>query len=1368
MNRTPFATESQNRPCAGLCATAVPAERALHAAGCDARPIGGGPVCRHSRLSLRERTSFRGAKGDYVCHDRPTRPWHTWQGSVLRLLAIFFIAIPGSVIAQPLDSAALRRKQDDQEKARAMTRALLDGILTVQLRQLEDNGLTDLPAYREITAMRSHLSTIVDDEMSQVVAQLALAQSGTPAERDAEFVAARKMVRDVVTKLAAERQGLLKRLKVAQLAEQVHRLVTLQTRTIETTESIAGEAKTQQETLALAVQEDQRDVKELFLHLVETLTDVQTWGGAAATTAVDGLRVLKAADVGRHVDGAVMQLAATEFDAAVEHQTGVVRGLDELLRLIQRNQGLLAGEHRDALARLKSLVERQQQVRDETRRLPTQSEPAPELVDRQVQLRKDLAEFAQSLPPNPAAQPFAEQAQAAADNAAKQLFDGHTPEAVEQQNQVLGNLGALEEALVRAAADPRADRTAAELAATVKQLETTKAKLQTAADKQQQSHTAAQTDAAKAKTTEAEIAAEVTAAKDAVELADATEALLGEAATAVQSAAEALANASGPATESQQQAMKQADKALDRAIAAIDADLQEARRMADAVKIGELARAAEALERAAAEEREIVGRLDKATKQETTPAAMAALNERQADVAAIAAKVSEALRDVAPAAAESIAHAAEQAAAARALLESAAKEQTSPTDAAKSALAPAKAAAEQLAKSASELRQIVQQAAQELADRSTQQAEQLNDAAEQVERAQSPESMSLVDRLAQLQQARQQTDAAVREQQRASGRPEAAAGLELAAELAAAQALQQAANRAAAAYERGESPTVLSATTAQQAAADAVQSLSENDAAQRAMPAEVQSLVEKAAAASTQAAKQMLDGRTEAAASSRQTAMQALESARQQIAAGANQAMQAAPTAAPDAVAQRKATEAATGAEQSARSVAPTTADLLKGTRDAGEQAAKLLDDQQPAAAQREQQRAEETLSLAQRQLDEAMDQIRVAQAKSMAQQAEAIGELVKPTAPLESGAAAALEAAERMARASTQPNATADEQMAAAQAAERQLQRAAATLSAKSQQLRRDQAVAEALSSLAEEQQAAAATLAEQRNQAMGENAAGVDAAQARAAAEKFTEAQRATGQGAAELSGQQQVANQPLREALQMAAELAAARLAAALTDAEMADHPEVGPMTNDPAQPATSGSDAEPVADTGQTPSPNQPGKTSPSNRPPTSPPADDTGFVPQSPELTAQMMAGPELNQAMQAADQTPGQAKPSDGKASQRQQAQLDTNSAAQPSANQSASTANQAEMQAAKPGGQTKNEAVKDGQAQKQQEGTKIEDHGAGQRVGDADANGRAFEDQPWFAKLPQELRKSIRAGAQQKAPKAYEDRLRRYFQSVE
>ena len=76
--------------------------------------------------------------------------------------------------------------------------------------------------------------------------------------------------------------------------------------------------------------------------------------------------------------------------------------------------------------------------------------------------------------------------------------------------------------------------------------------------------------------------------------------------------------------------------------------------------------------------------------------------------------------------------------------------------------------------------------------------------------------------------------------------------------------------------------------------------------------------------------------------------------------------------------------------------------------------------------------------------------------------------------------------------------------------------------------------------------------------------------------------------------------------------------------------------------------------------------------------------------------------------------------------------------------------------------------ALQDGAPQKPPEGTEIGDSPAGKRVGDAEATGRAFEDQAWFAKLPPELRKSIRAGAQQKAPRAYEDKLRRYFQSVE
>ena len=44
----------------------------------------------------------------------------------------------------------------------------------------------------------------------------------------------------------------------------------------------------------------------------------------------------------------------------------------------------------------------------------------------------------------------------------------------------------------------------------------------------------------------------------------------------------------------------------------------------------------------------------------------------------------------------------------------------------------------------------------------------------------------------------------------------------------------------------------------------------------------------------------------------------------------------------------------------------------------------------------------------------------------------------------------------------------------------------------------------------------------------------------------------------------------------------------------------------------------------------------------------------------------------------------------------------------------------------------------------------------------------RQLKNESWFAKLPPELRKSIRAGAGQKPPRAYEERLKKYFESVD
>lgn len=50
----------------------------------------------------------------------------------------------------------------------------------------------------------------------------------------------------------------------------------------------------------------------------------------------------------------------------------------------------------------------------------------------------------------------------------------------------------------------------------------------------------------------------------------------------------------------------------------------------------------------------------------------------------------------------------------------------------------------------------------------------------------------------------------------------------------------------------------------------------------------------------------------------------------------------------------------------------------------------------------------------------------------------------------------------------------------------------------------------------------------------------------------------------------------------------------------------------------------------------------------------------------------------------------------------------------------------------------------------------------------DSDAKAQKFTKEPWFAKLPPALQNAIQAKARGKAPKGYEERLRRYFESLD
>jgi hypothetical protein len=50
----------------------------------------------------------------------------------------------------------------------------------------------------------------------------------------------------------------------------------------------------------------------------------------------------------------------------------------------------------------------------------------------------------------------------------------------------------------------------------------------------------------------------------------------------------------------------------------------------------------------------------------------------------------------------------------------------------------------------------------------------------------------------------------------------------------------------------------------------------------------------------------------------------------------------------------------------------------------------------------------------------------------------------------------------------------------------------------------------------------------------------------------------------------------------------------------------------------------------------------------------------------------------------------------------------------------------------------------------------------------DAQTQARKFKEEPWFAKLPPSLRNAVQAKTRHQAPRGYEERLKRYFQSVD
>jgi hypothetical protein len=1019
--------------------------------------------------------------------------------------------------ASRLDARSLRQKQDAQQKARTLTRELVAGILEVQLQQLEENGLSELPLYKEIEGMKANLATLVETEMGAVVDLLATAQTQPLAERTESYRLARQSIRGIVMKLSAQRQTLLRRLKAAELVAQVRRVLTQQVGVKKQVGELAELPAAQQEKLALVAIEDQADVRQLFLQLVETLSDVSRWDGPVGTGAADGLRALSAAHTGSAVDAASTELEATRFAAAQQQQAEVVQGLKLLLEALERAQGLLSSETQQGLELVRALLQQQQKLRDETRAADL-AQP-DKLIDRQAEIRKELGRLAQSLDQQlavtPALQPLLEQAQAAAYDATGKLFDQDKDAALDRQGDVLGALAELEQRLQQAAASDQSDRSAAEMRQMVSQLAALKADLAKVEPDQTKAAELVTEKPAEALPAEKAAAEALAKLPDLKSLPHSVATRVEQAKEAARSAAEALAAATQAAAK---QAVQEASRALEQARAEVAAALDDAKRQTAAIEIGELARAAEALERAAAAQREI-GRSSREAAQAASdpqtpspaPAQLEALRAEQAEIEAVAAKVAEGTQDTAAsaqpdlqaavaaaqAASKDLTEAREQAAAARATPTP--DTRAALAKSAESAASDSDQAAEKLTAAAKSLREEIGNTADRLIAESDRQLDKVNQAEAKVEATLADAQASAQAKLTELASARDQVAAAQAKQEQASGRPQAASALNLDREIAQAQAKQSAADAAREDLQTGTSASPLEAATAQQAVAEASEA-----AAQKAKQSPASPNREALAAAlnlaqskSAEAAKALVDGRPSQAAALSQEARQALQAARE-LAQDTATAESKAPAGPADLQAQADVTKLAAEAEARTTTALPQAAQSLDEAQAESAKAIAAADRQETDARRDAQTETARRLADAAQSLNKAMADLGAETTQDLAKTADKADPLARDLADVDPAATAAARMAQQAAQKASGPQSdpsqtsppqdsspTQPSPAAAAraeQAVEQQLERAAANLAAREQRIAQDKAVAQALKELARDQQKAAEDIAAQR----------------------------------------------------------------------------------------------------------------------------------------------------------------------------------------------------------------------------------------------------------------------------------------------
>ncbi len=461
--------------------------------------------------------------------------------------------------------------------------------------------------------MRDQIDALVEAEMPRLLELLGEIQTADDAQKGLRFGRAREQSRAILVELLAQRQAVLRRLRMAELAAQARQILQSQTRVLATTQGLSQQPPAEREPLVLAAVEDQRDVKAVWLRFQDTLKDVSSWGGPVGIEAASALGLVEKARLTVQFDDVTRRLEQQALADAATQQRSVIRSLEELLRIIERAQGLVAADRQSAVGEIRKLSERQRQLREEAKRADLDAKQSEQLVKDQGELADQLRQLGKEVPPSTGLQ----EAEAAATRATERLFEDKKPEAIGEQGKVLDHLEKAARQLEASQTPQDQPGDQGRLAQATTDLEAVRADLQRIRQQQEEASRAAQTAPANARKQEEAIAGRLGEVSNNRRLGTAVEARLGEAQAAARQAASVM-KAEEPA-DRRNAAATRTEQAIERAAAEVESALADAKRQQaapDPRRLAEVAgeqlrqvRAAQqAVEKAMAEGEESLGR----------------------------------------------------------------------------------------------------------------------------------------------------------------------------------------------------------------------------------------------------------------------------------------------------------------------------------------------------------------------------------------------------------------------------------------------------------------------------------------------------------------------------------------------------------------------------------------------------------------------------------------------------------------------------------------------------------------------------------------------------------------------------------------